>query len=123
MKEVVAAISGIDRDIQDVDESIEAFMQESANVLDYSGGMQTRVGEAGKGFADKTDNLKIVINKLTQAVSNISTVIEDSARGIENAANETSVLAEEMQNINNDISDSMHVVNDMEQPCNKSSNV
>ena len=29
----------------------------------------------------------------------------------------------EMQNINNDISDSMHVVNDMEQPCNKSSNV
>ncbi len=93
MKEVVATISGIDRDIQDVDESIEAFMQESANVLDYSGRMQTRAGEAGKGFADKTDNLKIVINKLTQAVSNISTVIEDSARGIENAANETSVLA------------------------------
>ena len=85
--------------------------------------MQTRAGEAGKGFADKTDNLKIVINKLTQAVSNISTVIEDSARGIENAANETSVLAEEMQNINNDISNSIHVVNDMEQPCNKSSNV
>lgn len=45
MKEVVATISGIDRDIQDVDESIEAFMQESANVLDYSGGMQTRAGE------------------------------------------------------------------------------
>ena len=74
-------------------------------------------------YGKKTDNLKIVINKLTQAVSNISTVIEDSARGIENAANETSVLAEEMQNINNDISDSIHVVNDMEQQCNKSSNV
>ena len=83
----------------------------------------SKVDEAGKGFADKTDNLKIVINKLTQAVSNISTVIEDSARGIENAANETSVLAEEMQNINNDISDSIHAVNDMEQPCHKSSNV
>ena len=76
-----------------------------------------------KIFADKTDNLKTVIDKLTQAVSNISVVIEDSAKGIENAANETSVLAEEMQNINNDISDSMHVVNDMEQQCSKFSNV
>ena len=267
MEEVAATISGIDRNIQDVDESIEAFMQESANVLDYSGEMQARAGQLGKGavesqkttetmvgeiidslktaiehsksveqvknltdeilsissqtnllalnasieaarageagkgfavvadeirqladssrntanniqtinetviaavnelstnsnrivnyidenimpdydnfvesgskynddavyvnsemkiFADKTDNLKTVIDKLTQAVSNISVVIEDSAKGIENAANETSVLAEEMQNINNDISDSMHVVNDMEQQCSKFSNV
>lgn len=267
MEEVAATISGIDRNIQDVDESIGEFMQESANVLGYSGEMQARAeqlgkgavesqktteamvgeiidslkaaiehsksveqvksltneilsissqtnllalnasieaaraGEAGKGFAvvadeirqladssrntanniqtinetviaavnelstnsnrivnyidenimpdydnfvesgskysddavyvngemkifaDRTDNLKNVIDKLTQAVSNISTVIEDSARGIENAANETSILAEEMQNINNDISDSMQVVNNMEQQCSKFSNV
>ena len=72
-----------------------------------------------KTFADKTEDLKEVIGNLAQSLSNISVVIEDSATGIGNAANATTSLAEEVQNINNEISDSIQVVDAMEQQCKK----
>jgi len=72
-----------------------------------------------KTFADKTEDLKEVIGNLAQSLSNISVVIEDSATGIGNAANATTSLAEEVQNISNEISDSIQVVDAMEQQCKK----
>ncbi|MDE6616120.1 MAG: hypothetical protein K2K35_06095, partial [Lachnospiraceae bacterium] len=72
-----------------------------------------------KTFADKTEDLKEVIGNLAQSLSNISIVIEDSATGIGNAANATTSLAEEVQNINEEISGSLQVVNTMEQQCKK----
>ena len=72
-----------------------------------------------KTFADKTEDLKEVIGNLAQSLSNISIVIEDSATGIGNAANATTSLAEEVQNINDEISGSMQVVDTMEQQCKK----
>jgi len=84
----------------------------------YSGDAVYVNGEMNT-FADRTEDLRLVIEKLTQALNNISTVIEDSANGIGNAANETASLAEEVQNIHSEISDSMLVVDNMEQQCNR----
>lgn len=72
-----------------------------------------------KMFAEKTEDLKAVIDKLTETLDSISTVIEDSTTGIGNAAQATTSLAGEVQNIHSEISDSMSVVDNMEKHCSR----
>lgn len=70
-------------------------------------------------FTEKTRKLHKVINKLLNSLSNITTVIEDSAKGIENAAQGTTSLAGEVQNIKSELDSSMKLVDVLEQNCNR----
>ena len=70
-------------------------------------------------FAEKTRNLHTVINKLLNSLSNITAVIEDSAKGIENAAQGTTSLAGEVQKIKSEMDNSMELVGVLEQNCSR----
>ena len=70
-------------------------------------------------FTERTRKLHKVINKLVESVSNITTVIEDSARGIGNAAQGTTSLAGEVQKIRNEMDVSMELVGVLEDNCNR----
>ena len=120
---VIAAVNELsdnsNRMVKYIDENIMPdYKNFVASGRKYSGDSVYVNGEM-KTFADKTEDLKEVIGNLAQSLSNISVVIEDSATGIGNAANATTSLAEEVQNINNEISDSIQVVDAMEQQCKK----
>ncbi len=84
----------------------------------YSGDASYVNGEM-RHFAQKTEELKEVIHQLTEAIGNIATVVEDSAKSIESAAEGTTALAGEVQKIHTDIEDSMLVVDNMERQCTK----
>lgn len=70
-------------------------------------------------FTERTRKLHKVINKLVESVSNITTVIEDSARGIGNAAQGTTSLAGEVQKIRSEMDVSMELVGVLEDNCNR----
>ena len=70
-------------------------------------------------FTERTRKLHKVINKLVESVSNITTVIEDSARGIGNAAQGTTSLAGEVQKIRSEMDVSMELVGVLEDNCSR----
>ena len=84
----------------------------------YSGDSVYINGEMKK-MSDKTLELRNVIHKLTEAINNIASVVEDSAKGVENAALGTTSLAGSISKIQDDIEDSMNVVDNMEEQCEK----
>ncbi len=84
----------------------------------YSGDSVYINGEMKK-ISDKTNELRDVIHKLTEAINNIASVVEDSAKGVENAALGTTSLAGSISKIQDDIEDSMNVVDNMEEQCGK----
>lgn len=64
----------------------------------YSGDSQY-ISNTMISFREKTDSLKQVMNTIIESIKGIATVMEESTTGVANAANNTSVLVEEMNHV------------------------
>lgn len=77
------------------------------------------VTEEMTGFSHKTKDLMDIIGDLVGAISNISTVIEQSAEGVGNAADGTASLAGELQQIGSQMDNSAQVADRMKEQCDR----
>lgn len=120
---VIAAVNELsdnsNRMVKYIDENIMPDYKEFVSSGRKYSSDSVYVNNEMKIFAEKTEDLKVVIGNLAQSLSNISVVIEDSTTGIGNAAHATTSLAQEVQNIHTEISGSMQVVDAMDQQCKK----
>lgn len=71
------------------------------------------------GFAEQTGELRKVVDSMFASIKNISTAIEESVKGVENAANGTVELSNEIQKIQNEMNNSAQVADRMKQQCNR----
>ena len=71
------------------------------------------------GFAEQTGELRKVVDSMFASIKNISTAIEESVKGVENATNGTVELSNEIQKIQNEMNNSAQVADRMKQQCNR----
>ena len=120
---VIAAVNELSKNSNQIVEYIDSDILPDYNNFVESGRKYSDdsvyINDEMKNFAEKTRKLHKVISKLVNSVSSITTVIEDSARGIENASQGATSLAGEVQKIKNEMSVSMDLVGVLEDNCNR----
>lgn len=120
---VIAAVNELSKNSNQIVEYIDSDILPDYNNFVESGRKYSDdsvyINDEMKNFAEKTRKLHKVISKLVNSVSSITTVIEDSARGIENASQGATSLAGEVQKIKNEMSVSMELVGVLEDNCNR----
>lgn len=131
----------IANNIQQINESVVAAVNElsenSNQIVEYIGqtilpdydsfvevGRQyakdsDHVTEEMSDFAGKTGDLTSIIGELVGAITSISTVIEQSAQGVTNAASGTASLSGELQKIGSQMDSSTQVADKMKEQCNR----
>lgn len=122
-EQVIAAVNELSKNSNQIVEYIDSDILPDYNNFVESGRKYSDdsvyINDEMKNFAEKTRKLHKVISKLVNSVSSITTVIEDSARGIENASQGATSLAGEVQKIKNEMSVSMELVGVLEDNCNR----
>ena len=120
---VIAAVNELSKNSNQIVEYIDSDILPDYNNFVESGRKYSDdsvyINDEMKNFAERTRELHKVISKLVNSVSSITTVIENSAKGIENASQGTTSLAGEVQKIKNEMSVSMELVGVLEDNCNR----
>lgn len=83
----------------------------------------TRFGMVLQNFADETENLRHIMKEIVVSVGTISTTIEESAKAIGAVAKGASGLAENMNSINNSMSENAEISTTLQEEVGKFQNL
>lgn len=71
------------------------------------------VSDKMNGFSTKSENLKVEMDKISKSMGNISRVVEESSRGVTNAAESASDLVSEMGSVNQEMMVNQEITADL----------